>query len=102
MSTVIRIVCLSRQCHWLLMVPIVDHLELLWSGADLQYFYLLLNGYILITVLGPVMYNLWIFRVRLLMCYFTVCLHMAGLLISGSLAVSSFWVLSLYIMLCAQ
>lgn len=30
--------------------------------SDLQYFYLLLNGYILITVLGPVMYNLWIFR----------------------------------------
>ncbi|KAG0610882.1 hypothetical protein M758_7G099000 [Ceratodon purpureus] len=30
--------------------------------SDLQYFYLLLNGYILISVLGPVMYNLWIFR----------------------------------------
>jgi phosphatidylinositol glycan class U len=30
--------------------------------SDLQHFYLLLNGYILISVLGPVMYNLWIFR----------------------------------------
>ncbi|KAG0626960.1 hypothetical protein M758_2G163900 [Ceratodon purpureus] len=30
--------------------------------SDLQYFYILLNGYFLISVLGPVMYNLWIFR----------------------------------------
>ncbi|XP_024383884.1 uncharacterized protein [Physcomitrium patens] len=30
--------------------------------SELKYFYLLLNGYILISVLGPVMYNLWIFR----------------------------------------
>lgn len=44
-------------------------LESLFPSADLQYSYLLLNGYILISVLGPVMYNLWISRV----CNVTLC-----------------------------
>ncbi len=31
--------------------------------AGLQYFYLLLNGYFFTAIIGPVMYNLWIWRV---------------------------------------